>query len=458
MSAINIRKWPDLIKRAVRSHSKFIHDIMVYGLGQVALKGLDVVAFAILVRQLPVEALGFVGTMTLVGFLITDVLTLGIPRIGVPRYIADQEETNGQESRNIIASGNTFCIMYTLIISIIVFIIPRNLYASIGLGASLLAFQFYIVAFAIRALVYMQLEILRMQQRARLQAFLEATPSVLNCLLLWSLISAPLPLDKPAISGLCQLLGWAPLFVYTAVTLGKSNGLSVQYLGPLTKYSLPLVVHRSMGELNGMSGRWIVAFMFGMGAAGIYTFLSRIGDILKIALMPVQKAWLPALFKSARQGKDRSTGQMAIIYMLLSTGAYFAMLLIYSYIANIIDKNNTYSASYHLIPIMLMTGWLTSFYSIFGVGFFVAKKSSMIIPITTITTLITIVISVVLGKIGGLSAMPYGAALGSIFFVVSTQYFARRYYTIRYRPTWLVAGLCLLTGVTASVLITEVFN
>ncbi|WP_133175326.1 lipopolysaccharide biosynthesis protein [Sphingomonas oleivorans] len=426
--------------KSLKRHSTFIRDLVTYGVGQVALKGLDVVSFAILVNSLDPAGLGFVGTMIMLGFLITDMFTLGVPRIGVPRYVGDDPDS----SDTIRATGTAFCLIYTAVGAAILLLMPGSFLDRIGLGLSTTAFQLYTFSFVIRALVYMELEILRMQQKSMAQSILEALPSALNLLFLVLLL--PFARDKLVISGLCQLLGWAPLFLWFSFTSLRRYGVKMDRMGEIMRYSVPLVVHRSMSELNNMGGRWIVLFTFGLAATGAYTFLSRLGELLKMALMPIQKAWFPALLRCARNGDDRAAGQMAMIYMACSTAAFVGLVLLHRPIAHLIDQEGAYVDYYSAIIPVAVAGWLTSYYWILGVGFFVAKRSAMIIPLTSLSAAICLVLSYVFARLGGVTAVPYASVCGSAVFALSTQYFGRRYFTIHYRPTWIMVWATLIGG------------
>ncbi|MEJ1157546.1 lipopolysaccharide biosynthesis protein [Prosthecomicrobium sp. N25] len=430
----------DSIRKLLRSHAGFVRSVIFYGFGQVALKGLDLLAFILLARALTPHELGFVGTMALVAFLVVDICTLGIPRIGVPRFIATSEE----DSRAIAATGASFSFVFFAVLAAAILLVPTRVLETVVDADLVFPLRLYILSFAFRPIIYMEFEIFRMTGRTGLHAFLETIPSMINVVVLF------LFLDRKSsdlvVTGYSQIAGWAPMFLWATYRVFALHGFGFSKMGVLLRYSLPLIIHRAMTELSSMASRWVVLFMLGLGAAGGYTFLSRLGDLTKLAAMPLQKAWLPSLLRAATKNDQKSVGQMAIFYMLSSFAIYLVMIVFYDRIAAFIDKSGQYAMLYDAIAPVVVGAWLTSYNNIFGIGFFVSRQNKKIIPISVTALALNVVLSVLFVWYGGLQLAVYANVIVNAFFAFMTHLIGKRYFSITYRPAVITAYLTLAGG------------
>ncbi|RYU60421.1 hypothetical protein EWI61_06575 [Methylolobus aquaticus] len=418
---------------------RFLKTVAIYGVGQIGNKVVDLVSFTILVGALTQEQLGFVGTMMLLGFALTDLASIGLFRIAVPRFVLEKDQDRSAVLRNGLGG---FCI-YSFVVAFILSLCITGLLWFDGRNF-VIPFTLYVASFWMRALVYMELEVLRMEQRPVLQSLAEAVPSILNLLSLSLLM--PASSDHLVTSGLSQFIGSAVPFLGSFGAGIRRGSPAFSLLPALLRYSAPVVLHRSMAEVNQMGGRWIALVLFGLQGAGIYTFLSRVADILKMILAPIQKGWLPLLLRGAREEAHKKVGNLAVIYMTLACSGLIVFLLCHDLIARMIDKSGAYREYYEIIPWVALGTWVTSYYMVFGVGFLVAKKTSQLVPLTTIAASINLIGGYFFAKWIGIPGIPIAAIVSSIFFVVSTLIFARRYFRILYRPARYVAIATLLAG------------
>lgn len=427
-----------------KRNSSFLRSVVLYAAGSFGGKLVDVVSFSMLVVALNREELGFVGSCTLLGFFINDLLSLGIFRIAVPRLIVDPT----QSPREISNSGLGFFLAYTAFMSVVLLLIVPYLAAEpLGLQHYRTAFQIYGVSFIVRSYAIMVLEVMRMHQRAGLQSFLEFLPSLLVLTSLYPLLHW---MDnKNNAAALSQLIGWVPMSLYFLVRDLRTLRPSLDKVGILVRYSGPLMAHRTMSELNMNGSRWIVLLVLGLEPAGAFTFLSRLGDFMKLAIAPLQKAWLPMLLKGADAHDSRKTGQIAIMYLCAATAAYLFFLVAYQFGAGLIDREHKYAFVYPAIPLVAAGGWLSAFYMVFGAGFFVAKKSAAIIPLTTTAAALNLGLSFLISHYFRLIDVPYAVVISSGFFSWICHHYGRRYYEIKYKPLAWAAALNLFVGIGA---------
>jgi O-antigen/teichoic acid export membrane protein len=434
------------LARIYEANARFLRAVFVYGLGQIALKGFDLVVFAILVRGLTRAEFGFVAAVTLFGYVITEILSLGLFRVAVPRFVLDTPEVR----EKVLSSALGAFLIYAAIIGAGIIAIPSAWIAAAGLGGNDLALKIFAVSFVLRAFVVMELEVLRMDHRAGLQAVLEAVPSALNLLAISLLLPAfGNPVQAAALASVVSQA--LPFVVFFAIAIRRRRP-SLSHLPDLLRFSGPTVIHRTLGDINGMASRWIVLLSAGVTAAGVFTFLIRIGDLLRLSQAPMIKAWTPAVLTAERDGDAGPARRATMALLAVSTLLFVIFLPLAPWIAAMIDHQGKYGEAHNAITIVLFAGWLLVFQYVYGVGFLVAKRPGRIAPITAVAAATNVVASFVLLKLYGILLVPYAAVISNAVFALLSTIYGRAYFTLGSRRlTWVSLG-CLATGCAAFVL------
>ena len=426
-----------------REHRRFLRTLVVYGFGQFGSKGLDLFGFALLVKTLSPSQLGFVGAAILAGYLVTDILSLGVPRIAAPRFVLEKTYARA----DVMSTAFGVFLIYAAVTVPLIALMPSGAIRMIGLGGFDTAFRLYMLAWVMRAFVIQEIEVLRMEQRPILQSFAEGAPSALNLLALLLLLpGAP---DKVAASGLAQVVGWGLPFVWVFGYACLKVRPSLKLVRPLLGYSVPLLMHRMMSDLNAMASRWVVLLTLGLPAAGAFTFLARLGELMKLAVMPLQKAWVPMLLGLVAKGEERRADRVAVFYMVAATAILLATLIGGRWLAELIDHRGTYRGAYAAIAVVAVGNWIYAYYIVLGIGFFVAKKPGRIVPITATTAALNIALSWAFARAGGVEAVPWGLLIANIFFVAMTYLFGRKLFRYHSRMVPVTAAATIAVAVAA---------
>lgn len=435
---------PDILKariaRFYERNGRFVRAVFVYGVGQVGLKALDLVVFAILVRMLTKAEFGLVAAVTLIGYVITEILSLGLFRAAVPRFVLDGPDVR----EKVLASALGGFLIYAAIICLAALAVPPAWATAAGVGGHDVALKVFVLSFVLRAFVVMELEILRMDHRALRQSVLEALPSGLNLLGVAALL--PMMADKVQAVAYASLASQGiPFLAFFGLALSRRRP-SLSDLPELLRFSGPTVIHRTLADINNLASRWIVLLTAGLTAAGVYTFLIRIGDILRLTQAPMTKAWTPAVLTVERDGDARPARHATILLLVLSTAIFLVSLPLAPLLADLIDNAGKYREAHGAIGVVLFAGWILTFQQVFGIGFLVAKRPGQIAPITAVAALTNVVGSYLLLKYVGLLAVPYAAVASNAVFAVLSAYFGRHYFAIGSPRLRLVAWACLAAG------------
>lgn len=421
-------------------NGRFVRAVFVYGLGQVGLKGLDLLVFALLVRALTKAEFGLVAAVTLVGYVITEILSLGLFRAAVPRFVLDGPETR----EKVLSSALGGFLIYAAVIVVAALLMPPQWAVAAGMGGHDFALKIFALSFVLRAFVVMELEILRMDHRAVRQSVLEALPSALNLVGVFALL--PLMADSVQAVAYASLASQAiPFAAFFGLALSRRRP-SLSHLPELLRFSGPTVIHRTLADINNLASRWIVLLTAGLSAAGLYTFLIRIGDILRLTQAPMTKAWTPAVLTAERDGDAGPARRATIVLLVLSTAIFLVSLPLAPLLADLIDNEGKYREAHGVIAVVLFAGWILTFQQVFGIGFLVAKRPGQIAPITAIAALTNVAASWLLLKYVGLLAVPYAAVASNAVFALLSAIYGRRYFAIGSPRLRLVSLTCLGAG------------
>jgi O-antigen/teichoic acid export membrane protein len=371
------------------------------------------------------------------------VLSVGVFRVAVPRFIMDDGD---HRERVLRTSIGLFLIYFALVGGGLLFL-PGALLSAMGLGGFDLPFRIYAIAFVLRAFVVMELEILRMDHRPRLQSAVEALPSLLNLAALATLL--PLMNYKVLASAWAMLAGWGAPFIFFFGRALWRRRPSLEAASDLLRYSAPMTIHRALQDINNLASRWVVLLSLGLGAAGVFTFFMRVGDLLKLAQMPLIKAWTPTMISASRNQDHGRADRAAILFMVIGTALFVASLLGCRLAAQIIDDHGKFSASYASIPIVVFAAWILTFYQVFGIGFFINKRPGAIAPITGLTAVTNIALSMVLVRTAGVYAVPYASVVSNLIFAGLSAAVGSRMFKFRSPRVVQVALVCMAVGVVA---------
>jgi O-antigen/teichoic acid export membrane protein len=431
------------VASALRGDLRFLESVAIYGFGVFGFKALDLISFAVLVRSLTAAELGFVGTAILSGFLITEVFSLGVFHIAVPRFIMDGPD----ERRKWLNTALGAYLIYFALYSILFVLIPAGVIRAIGLGDYAYPFKIYGIAFMLRCFMYMELEIMRMDHRPKLQAVVEMLPSSINLVCLFILL--PVMKQKVEATAWAMLTSWALPFAFFFTRAVIRHRPTLSGTRSLLRYSAPMIVHRTLSEMNSLASRWLVLICLGLSAAGVFTFFMRVGDLLKLAQQPLIKAWIPTMLSASRDGETERLDSAAVWFVSIGTVLFLASLLICRFAAAMIDDHGRFAATYNSIPVVVFAGWILGFYQVFAAGFFIHKSPQLIAPITTATAIINLVVSYAFIKMGTIYDVPYAGVISNAIFAILSGVLGARLFRFRSKRLYWVTVGCLAVGLAA---------
>lgn len=195
------------------------------------------------------------------------------------------------------------------------------------------------------------------------------------------------------------------LRLWTYITARRNKALSEE----MAEYSRPLIFDQIAWWINNVSDRYIVAWICGAAANGIYSVAFKIPSILNVFQSIFNQAWTLSAVKEINE----SSGEFySRIYSIYNCGLVLLCSLLLvgdKFIARILYANDFYQA-WQFAPLLTISVVFSCLCGVFE-GIFAAAKETKILASTTIVgAAINIAMNLVLVRYYG----PLGAAFSTM--------------------------------------------
>ena len=175
-----------------------------------------------------------------------------------------------------------------------------------------------------------------------------------------------------------ELITSAVLYVVLMGSLLRRVGVRVsrQDLKAMLDYGLPLIPSGLGAWILVMADRWILLRLMDTGAAGVYSLGYKFGMVIQgILVGPLQLAWLPFLFSSARKPGIAETYTRVFTYFLAV--ALFAALALSALGEELVlvMAASTFHDAYKVIPLVALSYVLYGCYFQMAAGIYVEGKT-----------------------------------------------------------------------------------
>lgn len=195
------------------------------------------------------------------------------------------------------------------------------------------------------------------------------------------------------------------LKLWRYLTTGRDKSLS----GEMAEYSRPLIFDQIAWWINNVSDRYIVTWICGAAANGIYSVAFKIPSILNVFQSIFNQAWTLSAVKEI----DESSGEFySRIYSIYNCGLVLLCSLLLvgdKVVARILYANDFYQA-WQYAPLLTISVVFSCLCGVFE-GIFAAAKETKILASTTIVgAVINIAMNLVLVRYYG----PLGAAFSTM--------------------------------------------
>lgn len=237
------------------------------------------------------------------------------------------------------------------------------------------------------------------------------------------------------------------------IKLGKRDK---SLLKEMNSYSSPMVVNTISWWVNNVSDRYIITWLCGTSANGVYSVAYKIPSIINVFQTIISQAWL---LSAVKEYDDEDKSFYAETYKIYNVGLVLicsALIVFNQLIAKILFAKDFYEA-WKYAPFLMISVVFGALSAHIGAVFSASKESNVIAKTTTIGAVINLALNLVLVKYIGV----IGAAIATMisYFIVWLFRYIQVKKTIEFKITLvkdLIAYAILLAQAIVMVLIESV--
>lgn len=187
-------------------------------------------------------------------------------------------------------------------------------------------------------------------------------------------------------------------------------------LKQLLVFSIPLIPTAIMWWAMNSSNNYIIIWLLGTGAAGIYTIATKIPHVINMLFTIFQQAWQISAIEDHEEGSDHSF-QSSIyntLIQLLILGTSVFLLLEKPVVQLLLEQS--YHSAWKYIPFLFLSAVFSSLSSFLGTNYVVTQKTTGAFKTSAVCAVVNTVAALALTPLIGL----YGTATASLlaFFVL----------------------------------------
>ncbi|MEX2409984.1 MAG: polysaccharide biosynthesis C-terminal domain-containing protein, partial [Candidatus Paceibacterota bacterium] len=186
-------------------------------------------------------------------------------------------------------------------------------------------------------------------------------------------------------------------------------------------FSVPLIPNMIGWWINNLSDRYIIKYLMGTDANGIYAVAAKFPSIISIFSTILISSWMiTALQNDERKNTDMFRA-MSLIFSSIMVIISLLVIIVLPYLFSIYIQSDAYASAEQFIPILLLAGVLSAISSLFGVTY-LGEKDTKMAAITTITSgVINVALNFILIPMMGIMGAVW-ATFASFIVIVAMRY------------------------------------
>lgn len=224
----------------------------------------------------------------------------------------------------------------------------------------------------------------------------------------------------------------------------KIKDIKIARLGPMLKYSLPLIPHRVAIQLNTGAVRYILQIGAGLNAVGIYTMAYKVAAQTNLLLTPISEAFEAYVYNNYKSidGKYRIQ-RASLIFISWVTFVGIVVFLLAPWLIRFFDKSGSYNSAVRIVGILVIGMIFDGYYRIASFGIFLKKATYLLPFITGLTVVINIGLGIYLIRAFGLD----GAAIAFVISIL-VKFLISYWQTMKIFPVKIEKGFIIGCGIT----------
>ena len=254
-----------------------------------------------------------------------------------------------------------------------------------------------------------------------------------------------------------QLIGEILSFIVVLPSMMKQMELNfnVLILKEALKFGLPLIFSTlAINLLNG-SDRYMLKFLAGEKAIGLYELGYRVSSILNMLIVtPIGISLLPAAYKMYKQQGDKNYYSSLLTYLTIGmVWAGISLAFFGNDIIKIFALNSDYYPASDVVPIIILSFVFFGLSMVSSLGMYLTGKTVFVAVITFFSALLNIALNYIFIPEFGMMGAAVNSTISFFILFVLSSVIANRYYSIpfEFMKVFILisAGVLLFIGINS---------
>ena len=199
------------------------------------------------------------------------------------------------------------------------------------------------------------------------------------------------------------------------------SSISKQNLVAIIIFSIPLIPNMLGWWLTNVSDRYLVNYFMGMKYNGIYAIAAKIPSILNIISSIFISSWMITALQNYNEKNGRKFFIMGKIFSLVMILISLIIITFNNEIFSIFVRNIKYNQAKTLIPLLVLSSFLSAISSLFGITYLGENNTKMAAITTFSAGIINIILNIILIPIIGLLGAVWATFI-SYLVIVALRY------------------------------------
>jgi len=178
-----------------------------------------------------------------------------------------------------------------------------------------------------------------------------------------------------------------------------------------------------------LGDRWIIKFVSGLEATGIYTLGYQFGAVMGILVYGFRISWISFFFNNPEE--KETFAHATIIFVRLCLILWGVLSFFTREIFNLMVAPEFVSAI-PIVPVIAFSYILFGLEEIFTAGFFIKSKTSLLFPIVFISFFLNIIFNLILIPYIGIMGAAISTFLSFFIFSLVSYYIVQRFFPVKY--------------------------
>ena len=403
----------------------------IYGLGNVALKGMGIITLPIFAKVLTLAEFGAFGILDVTIGILAEILTLGQSN----SVILFNNSTDYKEKKKSVFFTITISLLlFNSVFIIITELLGASFLRSIKVSSEFISFLPFIIYISCARMLN---NIFMNKLRADGKSLFYTVITIIKILVFLALVFFMVLHLKLAITGILYSYLISEIVILMVQLPFMVTEMSVKFdrdiLKQALKFGFPLLFSTIGIMILNLSDKYMIKFFINFESVGLYDFAYRIaGVIYMFLILPFNQAFLPAAYKVYNQPGDKRYYTKAMTYMCFITVWGGLALSLFSSWIILVMGNKNYLEAELFIPLIIVAYIFSGKRNIASTGLLLAGKTSYIAYITMGAAIINIALNIWLIPIYGVIAAAYTTLFSFVLFYFITKFLADKFYPIPY--------------------------